>query len=68
MHTAMNSAIFIEYHIPAVPMNNGIMSTAELSKTSVRIKDITAEVRPSLSAVKKAEPKIEKPASKNEKA
>lgn len=66
--TAINSATTIEYHIPSRPQINGKIITKALSNKSVLRNDMSAEVRPSLRAVKKAEPYMETPAKINEKA
>ncbi len=55
MTTAMTSATAIESQIPAIPSKTGISSTAATRNTSVLKNDITAEVTPSLRAVKKPE-------------
>ena len=62
----MTSATTIEAQIPSVSQKIGKMSTARISKTNVRKKEIVAEVMPSLSAVKNEEPKMAKPEKRNE--
>ena len=64
----MHSATIMALQIPFKPKSIGRIMTDALSKTRVRRNAITAEVNPSPSAVKKAEPKIEKPQNKNEMA
>ena len=66
--TAINSAVIMDNHIPSRPKKTGKIITAAHSKTRVLKNEISAEVSPSLRAVKNAEPKIAKPAKKNEKA
>lgn len=56
----------MDIQIPSMPQKDGKTSTAAHSNTSVRRKEIRAEVSPSPRAVKKDEPKIEKPEHKNE--
>ncbi len=53
--------------MPSRPQISGRSRTAEIWKTRVRRKEIRAEVRPSPSAVKKAEPKMANPAKRKEK-
>ena len=62
----MTSAATIENQMPSSPQSCGKISSAATWNTSVRKKEISAEVRPSPSAVKKDEPKMEKPESRNE--
>ena len=66
--TAINSATIIDIHIPSRPSTRGRSITDAHWKTRVHIKDISAEVSPSLRAVKNAEPKIATPAKRKEKA
>ena len=67
MIIAIISAATIEIHIPLILKKTGSISTAEIWNTSVRKNEISAEIRPLLSAVKKEEPKIDIPANRNEK-
>lgn len=62
----MTSAITIDAQIPSTSQKIGNISTARISKTSVRTKEIMAEVIPSFNAVKNDEPKIAKPEKRNE--
>lgn len=64
---AASSAATIDTQIPSMSKISGRRITAATCSTKVLKKEISAEVRPSLSAVKKDEPKIAKPANKNEK-
>ena len=57
----MASAVTIESQMPRRPRNSGSSSTASTWNTSVRKKAISADTRPSLSAVKKEQPKMAKP-------
>ena len=66
--TAINSATTTESQIPSIFHIKGIINTAAVWNKSVLKKDISAEVRPSLSAVKKEEPKIAIPEKIKEKA
>ena len=65
--TAITSAAIIEYQMPSIPQINGRIITAALSNNSVRRNEISAEVNPSFSAVKNAEPKMEIPANRKAK-
>ena len=56
----------MESQIPSISHIIGNRITAAIWKTSVRIKDITADVSPSFNAVKKEEPNTEKPESRKE--
>ena len=62
--TDIISAPTIENHIPFTPQIRGKINTAITSKTTVRIKEIIAEMSPLFRAVKKADANIEKPANK----
>ena len=64
----MSSATTIEYHIPSSPQISGKIKTAALWNRRVLRKEMSAEVNPSLRAVKKADPKIENPTKRNENA
>ena len=64
--TAITSATTIESQIPSIPKTAGSSITAAISNTSVRKNEIIADVRPSERAVKKEDPKMAKPANKNE--
>ena len=55
MTTAMNSATIKESQIPSMPKISGKLKTATTWKTKVLKKEITADVTPSLRAVKKLE-------------
>ena len=61
----MISAPTMDSHMPSSSQMSGNSITAASWNTSVRRKDISALVRPSLSAVKNDEPKIEKPENRN---
>ena len=61
-----NSAAAMDSHIPSISQTSGSSITAALWKTSVRRKDISAEVRPSLSAVKNEDANMLNPANRNE--
>ena len=61
----MISAPTMDSQIPSSSQMSGNSSTAASWNTSVRRKDISALVRPSLSAVKNDEPNIEKPENRN---
>lgn len=63
--TAIISAATIENHIPSIPQNKGNIKTAAIWNKSERRNDMSADVRPSLSAVKNDEPNIAKPANMN---
>ena len=52
--------------MPSVPMRAGSTRTTAVWNTSVRRNEITAETKPSFSAVKKPELKMLKPVSRNE--
>ena len=54
--------------MPSTPQNRGKNITAAIWNTKVRRKEIAAETRPLLSAVKKEEPKIANPEKRKEKA
>lgn len=54
--------------MPSSCQISGRRSTAKTWNTSVREEEISAEVRPSLRAVKKPEPKMAKPEKRKEKA
>ena len=64
--TDITSAATIESQIPSSFQMSGKISTAAIWNTSVRRKEMSADVRPSPSAVKNDEPKIENPESRNE--
>ena len=51
--TAMASAATTALQIPSTPQIRGKVSTANISKTRVRRKEIRAEIKPLLRAVKK---------------
>ena len=58
----------MEIHTPVMPQIIGRISTAATSNTSVRKNEISAEVSPSFSAVKKPEPNTAKPMNKKDSA
>ena len=60
-NTAINSATTTEIQIPSIPQINGSSIMDALWKSIVRRNEISAEVRPSLNAVKKPEANIPKP-------
>ena len=64
--TAVTSAATEESHMPFTPNIKGSSMTAADWKTSVRKKEIRAEVKPSPKAVKKDEPNMAKPEKRNE--
>ena len=53
--------------IPSSPRRGGKRKMQTNSKTNVRTREMTAEIKPLLRAVKKLEAKIEKPAVKKTK-
>ena len=55
------SAMTMDHQIPFTPKINGIKITQINWKPIVRIKEIKADISPLFKAVKKEEPKIEKP-------
>ena len=65
--TDASSARLMDAHIPDAPMIKGKTMIAPTSNTSVRKKEIAADMVPLLSEVKNEDPKIEKPMSKNAK-
>lgn len=64
--TASASAAAVLIHIPSVPRIYGMRRTARTWKKSVREKEISADIRPLLSAVKSEDVKIEKPQKRKE--
>lgn len=64
--TAIISAATIELQIPSTPHKSGNISTAAIWNIRVLKKAIAAETGPSLSAVKKDEPKMANPENRNE--
>ena len=65
--TASTSATTSDSHIPLVSHIRGSINIAASWNTNVLKKDMTAEVTPSFSAVKKDEPYMAKPENKKEK-
>ena len=65
IRVAISSAASTDIHIPVVLKRRGRSNTAPLSNTIVRKNDIIAEVKPSLSAVKKPEEKMLSPIKPN---
>ena len=63
---AKSSAMTNESHTPSIFINMGRSSTARVWNTRVRRNEISAEISPLLSAVKKDEPKMLMPLNKNE--
>lgn len=63
---ARASATAVLSHIPSTPRIYGMRRTASTWKKSVREKEINAETRPLLSAVKREDEKIEKPQNRND--
>ena len=63
--TANTSAPNIEYHIPSIPNILGNNNTHTAWNKNIRKKDMIADIKPLFSAVKNAEPKIEKPQNNN---
>ena len=63
---AMPSATTTAYQTPSMPKKIGMISTAAPSKSSVLRNEISADVSPSLSAVKKPEPNIETHINRND--
>ena len=63
----MPSANTMESHIPSNSQINGNNNTNPTCNTNVLIKEMSAEITPLLSAVKKQELNIENPTTKNEK-
>ena len=68
MATAIRSAITTENQIPLSPKMRGRRKTGMIWKTRVRINEISADVSPSLSAVKNPEEKDAYPIKKNDRA
>ena len=64
--TAATSANTMESQIPVSCQISGMIKTNATWNTSVRKNEISADVSPSFSAVKKEEPKIGIPQSRNE--
>ena len=64
--TAGTSAAATENQIPSSPHSSGKISTVATWNTIVRKNEISAEVSPSLSAVKNAEPSTAVPESRKE--
>ena len=64
----MNSATTIEHQIPLSPRISGRIITEAHSNRSVLRNEMTADVSPSLRAVKKAEPNMAIPAKIKETA
>ena len=62
---AINSATIIDAHTPSISQISGKSITAAVWNTIVLINEISAEVSPSLSAVKNPESKIANPINKN---
>ena len=56
--TAMASATTIDHQMPSIPHTRGSSMTAAIWNTSVRKKEMMADVNPSFSAVKKPEKKM----------
>ena len=65
MVVAKISAAVMAYQMPSTSKISGRMSTEAVWNTSVRRKEIAAEINPFSSAVKNDEAKILKPANKN---
>ena len=65
MVVAKISAAVMAYQMPSTPNRSGSRRTEEVWKTSVRRKEMAAEMRPLLSAVKNEDAKILKPANRN---
>ena len=63
---APSSAATMASQIPSRSKIIGSSTTAQIWQTKVRTKEITAEIRPLLSAVNRELPKILKPQSKND--
>ena len=63
---AKASAVKTEIHTPSMPSNSGRIRTEATWNISVRINEMTADIRPLLRAVKKDEPKMLKPHIRNE--
>ena len=63
-----SSANRMEHQTPFNAKKIGSTSTQTIWNTSVRAKEIIAETSPSFNAVKKAEPKMLNPHSRNENA
>ena len=66
--SANTSATVIAHQMPSRPKSAGSSSTHSVWNTSVRRKEIAAEIAPLLSAVKNDEVKMLKPAIRNENA
>ena len=67
-NNAIPSAAPIASQTPLTPKNNGNSSSIQVWNTSVRRKEITAEITPFPNAVKNADPKILNPESKKDNA
>ena len=61
---AASSATTMDIQIPSSSNTSGNKITAAIWKTNVLKNDMTAEIRPLLSAVKNDEPKMAKPAKR----
>lgn len=64
---ANTSAAVMAHQMPSMSNSTGRTRTQQVWKSSVRRKEIAAETKPLLSAVKKAEVKMLKPESRKEK-
>ena len=65
---ANTSAAVMAHQMPSMSNSTGRTRTQQVWKSSVRRKEISADVSPSFRAVKKEEPKMAKPAKRKEKA
>ena len=66
--SAATSATIIEHQIPSSPKIKGNSNTAPTSKIKVLMKEMTAEIKPLLRAVKNPDPKILNPQSRKDTA
>ena len=66
MRKANISATVMAHQVPSTPSSRGRMGTEAVWNTSVRRKEMAAEIAPLFSAVKKPEVKMLKPASRND--
>lgn len=66
--TARISAATVENQMPSMPQISGSRRTQAIWNIRVRRKEIAAEMKPLLSAVKNEEPKMEIPENRNARA
>ena len=66
-NAARKSETMMDSHIPSDPRMRGSSSTDDICSTDVLRKEMIAEIRPLLRAVKSADPKIPMPEKRKEK-